>query len=159
MITYLRDRPRGRVYGVRCKRCKKLTSDSAAAADLGYVNRVPAGARSKAPLHCPTRTIVGGQQPTGIPDGVLSVSLVSTRIGERSALELCVRVTNTGRAAWLPEGAPSGPVRLGSRLLDTNGTWISDSFSRSLLPVRSPVKPGESVSFVAKIQARHVAST
>jgi hypothetical protein len=38
-------------------------------------------------------------------------------------------------------------------LLDTNGTWISDSFSRSLLPVRSPVKPGESVSFVAKIQA------
>ena len=56
-------------------------------------------------------------------------------------------------ATWLPEGTALGPVRLGSRLLDTKGTWINDSFSRSLLPVSSPVQPGETASFVAKIEA------
>jgi predicted O-methyltransferase YrrM len=62
-----------------------------------------------------------------------------------------IRARNIGRAAWLPEGVSAGPVRLGSRLLSGDGTWLDVSYSRTSLPRPLPVAPGESVVFNSTI--------
>ena len=66
-------------------------------------------------------------------------------------LRFRAQATNTGRTIWLPSVAPVGPVRLGSRLLDENGTWLDGSYSRHHLPGGRSISPGESVAFKGQV--------
>jgi predicted O-methyltransferase YrrM len=78
--------------------------------------------------------------------GELEVSLGP----RRDVLIAQVHATNTGRATWLPAGSPVGPVLLGTRLLNSQGTWLDANFSRAALP-GGLVAPGMDVRFEASV--------
>ena len=81
----------------------------------------------------------------------LQVDMAPTKVKSGTPLRIRVRATNTGRTIWLPSDAPKGPVRLGSRLLDAQGTWLNDSYSRCYLPGSNPVAPRETVVFEGQV--------
>ena len=64
----------------------------------------------------------------------LRVEMAHTSVQEGALLVVKVSAVNIGRAAWLPEGAPRGPVRLGSRLLDSGGNCVSQAFPEVRCP-------------------------
>ena len=80
----------------------------------------------------------------------LRVKMARTSVREGQSLIAKVSAVNIGRATWLPEDAPRGPVRLGARLLDADGYCIDSSFSRNSLPGQ-PVAPGGSAEFEARL--------
>lgn len=80
----------------------------------------------------------------------LRVKMARTSVRRGRPLIAKVHAVNSGRATWLAEGAPRGPVRLGVRLLDIDGGCIDPSFARSKLP-GGTVAPGGNAIFKACI--------
>jgi predicted O-methyltransferase YrrM len=80
----------------------------------------------------------------------LEVRIRRRRIFRYAPIRVNIRATNTGRATWLASAAPRGPVRLGSRLLAEDGTWLTEDYSRHHVLERA-VAPGESATFEARI--------
>jgi predicted O-methyltransferase YrrM len=80
----------------------------------------------------------------------LNVEISQGRVSKRKPISAKVSAKNIGRTIWLPSGSPTGPVLLGTRLLDAKENWINPSYSRSALP-GGPIQPGDSVEFEASI--------
>jgi predicted O-methyltransferase YrrM len=83
-------------------------------------------------------------------EAALQVELPGTRVTAGEPLAARVTARNIGRATWLPETAPAGPVRLGVRLLDAAANCIDPNFARSPLS-GGAVAPGRAVEFQAEI--------
>ena len=76
----------------------------------------------------------------------LGVMLSPTTVRAGSPIVFRAFAINTGRAIWLPSGAPVGPVRLGSRLIDPQGHCLDASYSRHFFPGSESVSKGMGVS-------------
>jgi SAM-dependent methyltransferase len=78
-------------------------------------------------------------------NGVLRVTLSSTRCEQGSAFRGEADVTNSGVNVWLPSDAQFGGVRIGVHLFDRSGALVDLDFARVALP--RGLSPGESVRF------------
>jgi predicted O-methyltransferase YrrM len=81
----------------------------------------------------------------------LHVEVAKTIGPECTPISARVKATNIGRTDWLPSDAALGPVRLGSHLLDRDGSWLEWDFSRSALP-GGMIGPGDSVEFEVELK-------
>jgi FkbM family methyltransferase len=82
----------------------------------------------------------------------LSAKLETRRVKAGGTLYVEVSARNIGAAAWLPHGAPVGPVNLGCSITHSDGRVTAD-YSRSRIPMRGPLLPGQAVRFTPEIPA------
>lgn len=85
--------------------------------------------------------------------GRLTVELNQRRISAKQSFKARIFAKNTGRSSWLSSRAPLGPVRLGTKLLNTNGDVIDISYHRNDFPHWRTTFPGEIAMFEAEIPA------
>lgn len=79
------------------------------------------------------------------------VDTAGVRMRDSTVLRIPVRVTNTGRATLVSNGAY--PVRLGAMLVNANGEVVRRDFVRASV---GELPPGESMDVVVEVPAKEV---